>query len=108
MEKMLRRFGYKLPDFTSKEKRAIGFTLAVKVAPGVPAFVKNYGIVLAGVGFLPYFVLSLLFTGAYGAVVIVLGDSLFDRDPSRLLIVAVLFAALTGGVWWRRRTAHAA
>lgn len=104
VEGLMRRFGYKLPNFQSREKGAIRFTLAVKAAPGVPSFVKNYGLAIAGVGFLPYFILSMLITGTYGISVIVLGDSLFDHDQNRLLIVVGIFGAIALGVWWWRRS----
>lgn len=104
IERLLRRFGYKLPDYRSKEKGSLRFALTLKAAPGVPAFVKNYGIVIAGVGFLQYFVLSMLITGTYGVAVIMLGDSLFVHDRSRILVVAVFLAALARGLWWWRQS----
>ena len=60
------------------------FTLAVKAAPGVPSFVKNYVLGMVGIPFALYFGLSLLVTGAYAALCIVLGESLLTND-SRLL-----------------------
>src|SRR5262245_40680889 len=47
--RLLRRFDYELPDFQKKRKGSWRFTLMVKATPGIPQFVKNYGLGVAGV-----------------------------------------------------------
>jgi uncharacterized membrane protein YdjX (TVP38/TMEM64 family) len=100
----LQRFGHDLPDFGEAGKDAVRFTLMVKLAPGVPAVLKNYGLAAAGVPFPLYLGSSMLITGAYGAALVVLGESLFEQDFGRLLLpAAVVAAGLALGLWWRRR-----
>ena len=53
--RLLGRFDYELPDFEQKSKGAWRFALMVKVAPGIPQFVKNYALGVAGVPFALYF-----------------------------------------------------
>ncbi|MGN6110920.1 MAG: hypothetical protein ACTHU0_37815 [Kofleriaceae bacterium] len=106
LEALLRRFGHALPDFRAPGRSALRWTLALKLAPGLPGFVKNYGLGAAGVPFPLYFGLSMLITGAYAAALVVLGESLFEHEVGRSVAVAVAIAAVVaGGVWWwwRRR-----
>lgn len=98
------RLGFELPNFDEQERGALRFTLIVKLMPGVPAFLKNYLLGLAGVPFVAYFVISLAFTGLYGFALLYLGDSLREHDIGHLTIAAlVLIAALLLLRWWRRR-----
>ena len=102
---VVRRFGRELPDFGEAGKNAFRFTLTVKFAPGVPAILKNYILAIAGVPFALYFGMSILITGAYGAALIVLGESLLEHDLGRALPTAVVVAVAALGLWWglRRR-----
>ena len=105
---MLSRLGYQLPNFETRDKGAFRFTLAMKLAPGVPAFVKTYGLAMAGIQFWWYFGVSMVITGAYGISIIVLGDSLFDHDRKRIVLAAGVLLVLALGVWrWRRRLSGA-
>jgi uncharacterized membrane protein YdjX (TVP38/TMEM64 family) len=97
---VLRRFGRELPDFGETGKNALRFTLTVKFAPGVPAFLKNYILATAGVPFALYFGVSLLITGAYGAALIVLGESLLEHDLGRAVPSAVGVGVAALGLWW--------
>ena len=67
LESLLRRFGSELPDFGEAGRNALRFTLMVKLTPGLPAFVKNYGLAAAGVPFPTFLGVSMLVTGAYAA-----------------------------------------
>ena len=99
---LLQRFSYDLPDFNERGRSAVRFTLAVKAAPGVPAFIKNYGLALAGVPFPLYFGLSMVMTAIYAVLLIFIGESLLEHRPNQALLVAALLVA-AGGVWWMRR-----
>lgn len=103
IEALLRRFGYELPDFGEKDRSAVRFTLAVKVAPGVPAFVKHYGLGVAGVPFAIYFGVSMAITGSYAALLIVLGESLLEHRLDRAVWPAAIVVVLGLGLWWWRR-----
>jgi uncharacterized membrane protein YdjX (TVP38/TMEM64 family) len=98
-----KRLGYALP-VASSAQNPIRRVLVVKLTPAVPAFVKNYALAMSGVGFVPYFGLSMLVSGAYAVAVVALGGSLFDHDANTLAPVAIAIAAVGVAVWrWRRR-----
>jgi len=100
---LLRRFDHEIPDFEQAGKSAVRFVLLVKLAPGIPGFVKHYGLGAARVPFALYLVTSMLITGTYGALLVVLGESLLEHDRRTILAVAGVVAALVLGVWWLRR-----
>lgn len=83
---LLVRFRYTLPDLS--RVGAWRFTLLIKLAPGVPSFIKNYVAAIAGVPAKPYFGVLWPLTMLYAAAVILLGDSLHDGDHS-MTVVAV-------------------
>ncbi len=101
--KLLKRFGWNLPDLTGRKGKSARFTLAVKLAPGVPAFAKNYALGVAGVPFWVYFVFSMLITGLYGVLMVALGGSLFEHDRGHVFWVAVAVLALGLILWLLRR-----
>ena len=101
--RLLQRFDYELPDFDKKYQGAWRFTFLVKLAPGIPQFVKNYSLGVAGVPFALYFCSSMLISGAYGAALILLGESLFQHDRSRSAVIGGAVAAVAVAVWWWRK-----
>jgi len=106
LQSLLRRFKYELPDFRGRGRRAsLRFAFTVKAAPGIPGFVKHYGLGLAGVPFVPYFVVALVVSGAYAAASVVVGNSLFDHDVSRTVVTVAVLAGATAVVVWLRRRA---
>lgn len=106
MTRLLSRFGHALPEFDARKGGAVRLTLLVKFMPGVPAFAKNYLLAIAGVPFAPYFIISLLITGAYGVALVVLGESAFHHDARHGILAAVLIGLAAMGAWiWRRRRA---
>jgi uncharacterized membrane protein YdjX (TVP38/TMEM64 family) len=104
---LLRRFDRELPDFGQARKSAVRFTLMVKLAPGVPSFLKACALAVAGVPFPLYLGISLLITGTYAAGLVVLGESLLEHDVRRALVLAALFVVLAavGVRRWRRSPA---
>jgi uncharacterized membrane protein YdjX (TVP38/TMEM64 family) len=109
IEKLLRRLGQELPDLGDRERSPWRFTLALKLAPGVPQFVKNYALGVAGVPFALYFAASLVITGFYGAGLILLGDSLLHHEWNRTLVVVAVVAVIVMGVWgWFRHRSRRA
>ncbi len=83
------------------------FTLLVKLAPAVPAFLKHYLIALAGVPLRIYFPVSSVISGFYATAFIILGDSAFDRDTSALFLTAIVLIVVTALIWWwRKRGKH--
>jgi uncharacterized membrane protein YdjX (TVP38/TMEM64 family) len=110
LESLLRRFGSELPDFGEAGRNALRFTLMVKLTPGLPAFVKNYGLAAAGVPFPTYLGVSMLVTGAYAAALVLFGESLFEHDFGPTLVVAAVVALVggLGALWVRRRRGRVA
>jgi uncharacterized membrane protein YdjX (TVP38/TMEM64 family) len=105
---ILERFDYSLPDFepdTGKSAaRSARFTTMVKVAPGVPGFIKNYGLGAARVPFWIFLAVGIVFSGAYAAALIVLGDSIFDHNLSAGTLAILALAAAGLGIWlWMRK-----
>ncbi|HKQ68510.1 MAG TPA: VTT domain-containing protein [Polyangiaceae bacterium] len=107
IEALVRRFDYELPVFEGKSRRTVRFAVAVKLTPGVPAFVKNYVLGMAGVPFALYFGLSMLITGGYAAALVVMGESLFEHDLRQafapVAVLAVLGLIGLGTRWWLKR-----
>lgn len=93
-----------LPDFHARRDRALRFVLLVKFAPGVPAFVKNYVLGLAGVPFGLYLGWSLLISGAYAFGFVVMGESVLEGDWRGLVIATVVLLAMGAVVWRLKRS----
>jgi uncharacterized membrane protein YdjX (TVP38/TMEM64 family) len=103
LESLMRRFDYELPHFGERENGAVRFTLAVKLMPGVPAFVKNYALGMAGVPFAVYFGWSMLITGLYATALVLIGESLIEHRSDRAILAAAVVVALAIAIrWWRR------
>ena len=97
------RFDYKLPDFEQEQGGVLRFVVLVKITPGVPGFVKNYLLGLVGVPFWTFFIASLVFTGAYALVLVLLGESLRGHDLNRTTLAVAVVLLLAIGIWWWRR-----
>jgi uncharacterized membrane protein YdjX (TVP38/TMEM64 family) len=102
-ERLLRRFRTELPDFSERRSSATRFVVGVKVAPGVPAFAKNYTLGMSGVSFRMFFLATMVLTGAYAAAFVVVGESLLAHQSSPVVIALVVLAAVLGFIWLRRR-----
>lgn len=103
LRRLMRRFDTELPDFEGRRRGAWRFTIMLKFAPGLPAFLKNYSLGVAGVPFALYFAASLLITGAYGVALIVLGESLFKHQERRVIVVVAVVVAFVAVAWLLRR-----
>lgn len=101
LEKWLARSGKGLPHV--EKVGAWRFTLMVKCLPGLPTFLKNSAVALAGVPFPIYFGVSLVISGFYAAGFIVLGESAFDRDYTQGIIALLALAAIAGVIYLLRR-----
>jgi uncharacterized membrane protein YdjX (TVP38/TMEM64 family) len=111
VETLFRRFGHPLPPVRTGGRSALRFSLALKLAPGVPQVVKSWGLGLAKVPFAICFPVTLLVTGVYAALLILLGESLFRHERTRALVVAAIVAGVAVGLWallrWRRKPSPA-
>ena len=102
-ERLLRRFRSELPDFSEREQGGLRFALGVKLAPGAPAFVKQYGLGLSGISFALYMAVTMLISGVYAAAFVVIGESLLEHRLSRTVSAVVVLAVLAAAVIWYRR-----
>lgn len=105
LEKWLARSGRELPHL-----ERVGywrFTLMVKSLPGLPSFMKNSAVALAGVPFPIYFGLSLVISGLYAVGFIVLGESAFGRDYPKGIVALLTLVGVTAVIFMivRRRMA---
>lgn len=106
LRRMLARWGKELPPVEGKQ--ALRFAILVKLAPGVPTFVKQYALGLSGMAFAPYFLVSFLITMPYAATFVVLGESVFDFDWHQAAAALSALAVLSGVMflvrrWWLQR-----
>lgn len=103
-ERLLRRFHTELPDFSERDRGRLRFVLGVKIAPGAPAFVKQYGLGMSGVSFGLYMAVTMLVSGVYAAAFVVVGESLLDHRLSRTASAVIVLAVLvTAAMWYGHR-----
>ena len=98
---LLRRFRYELPVFTGDE--AFKLIFLVRIAPGLPFFLKNYATAMMGISFIPYMAISWTISFVYAVGFIVLGDSLIHHDLNEGIWAAVLLSAILITFWVARR-----
>ena len=101
LERWLARSGRELPNV--EKVGHLRFTVVVKCLPGLPTFLKNSAVALAGVPFPIYFGVSLVFSGFYAAGFIVLGESFLERDYTRALIALGVLAGIAAVIFLIRR-----
>jgi uncharacterized membrane protein YdjX (TVP38/TMEM64 family) len=96
-----------LPQVPEDEQAAI--CVIATLVPGLPYFVRNYILALAGVRLHYFFVVCLPIYVARSYVTILLGDMGADPDKRKLLILLgldVLKVAICAFVIWRLRVHH--
>ena len=109
LTRWLERRGYKIPQLTPADETQ--FILLFRVTPGVPLFVQNYLLGLAGVNFRRYLLVSLPVQAAYALAFVWFGQSLNSRATWRVmlgtgaLIAAALLVSLMRRWLSRRATA---
>lgn len=109
---LFERFGYEIPDFEAETgtsmRRTVRFTMLVKLAPGVPAFVKHYGLGAARVPFGIYMAVGMVASAGYAIALIILGDSLLTHDIGPGAIAVLVLCVVGIALWsWSRRQARA-
>jgi uncharacterized membrane protein YdjX (TVP38/TMEM64 family) len=92
LERFVARTRYQVPEV--KPERWVRFTLLVRLAPGVPSWIKNYLVGLARVPFGIFLGISWPIAVGYAASLILLGDAAFSRSWRELIGVALLVMAL--------------
>jgi len=103
-ERLVRRFQTELPDLSKREQGRLRFALGLKLAPGVPTFVKQYGLGMSGISFGLYMTVTMIVSGVFVAAFVVIGESLLDHRPGRTAVTLVVLAVLVAStVLYRRR-----
>jgi len=97
LERWLARTSYEMPRV--RRDQALMFALLVKLMPGIPTFVKNYLIGLSGLRFPLYFSISFAFSFVFGAVLIHLGESLYEQNVIQAGWGVAVLAALALAFW---------
>lgn len=101
LERMLRRFGYELPKVEKGD--ATDLAIIVRVTPGIPFFVQNYLLGLAGVPFLRYLMISCLFSWSYAVGFVLFGDALLQGKGKIAMIAISLLIAATAATHLARK-----
>ena len=93
LEKLMTRLGYKLPEVASDNVNDL--LLLLRLTPGIPFFVQNYLLGLAGMPFGRYMVISIIVAAPQNAAFVYFGDALVNGKGMKVLLAGLLIAALT-------------
>ncbi len=97
----LAKFDYEIPELETD--KALRFIILVKLTPGVPTFLKNYITALAGVPFGLYMLVCWSITYAYAVSLIVMGESILERDINKGITGGIIFILVVVLLWYLRR-----
>jgi uncharacterized membrane protein YdjX (TVP38/TMEM64 family) len=90
--RLIGRLGYRMPELDSTD--VTDLTVFVRVMPGIPFFVQNYLLGLAGAPFWRYMAISCAANWSYTAVFLIFGDALLRGHGRAALMAIGLIAAL--------------
>jgi uncharacterized membrane protein YdjX (TVP38/TMEM64 family) len=90
-ESMMKRLGYKIPEVD--EGDLTGLTILMRVTPGIPFFVQNYLLGIAGVPVGKYLAISCPVTWIYGTGFVLFGDALLHGKGKMIFIAVGLLLA---------------
>ncbi len=100
VEKRMKR--WRIPWPKQDSQQALRALVVLRLTPGLPTFLKNYGTALLDVPFRLFLAISWCITFAYAFGLIVMGDSLVNQNP----VEAVVGVAILGGSYFLIRFAH--
>ncbi len=101
IERLATRARLRLP--TPQPHHALRYAILIKLAPGVPMFLKNYLVGMCGVSFPQYFAVCFGISAAYAAVFVYLGESLSEPRLGNILVALGLVLVLILLFWLLRR-----
>ena len=93
VERLTLRFGYSLPKVEKSDTTDLA--IIVRVTPGIPFFVQNYLLGLAGVPFLNYILVSCPICWSYATAFVLFGDALLHGKGKIAIIAGGLLIAAT-------------
>ncbi len=104
LERLLLRFGYKLPALAAGDLTDL--TIVLRVTPGSPFVVQNYLLGLARVPFGRYVLVSCVVIWTYTAGFVLFGDALLHgKGKMAMLAGSVLVLAIVATHWARKHFA---
>jgi uncharacterized membrane protein YdjX (TVP38/TMEM64 family) len=89
----LARRGIQVPQARAGEYLKVA--LAFRITPGVPLFLQNYVLGLAGIPLRIYLAVSIPVQLAYAAAFVLLGDSIFRLRGGKLIAIGCVIAVVT-------------
>jgi uncharacterized membrane protein YdjX (TVP38/TMEM64 family) len=99
--KWIVRLGYKVPDVDAGDLTDL--TIVLRVTPGIPFFVQNYLLGIAGVPLGRYLLISCLAVWLYTTGFVLFGDALLNGEGRMAMVaVSVLVVAAVGAHWARK------
>jgi uncharacterized membrane protein YdjX (TVP38/TMEM64 family) len=88
----IRRRGLSIPCVSLENMLAV--TILIRATPGIPLFIQNYVLGVAGVRFWTYIIVSMLVHSIYGLAFVVFGNALTESKVWRMLIGGGLFVSI--------------
>jgi uncharacterized membrane protein YdjX (TVP38/TMEM64 family) len=101
MEKLMTRFGYKLPQVAPED--TMDLAIIVRVTPGSPFPVQNYLLGLANVPFRQYLLVSFIVQVIYTPAFVLFGDALLHGKGKLAMVAVGLLAAAAVATHWARK-----
>lgn len=101
LKKFLTRFGYKLPSVDQGD--ATDLAIIVRATPGIPFFVQNYLLGLAGVPFWKYLTISCLFSWSYSTAFVLFSDALLHGKGKTAMLAASLLVVAVAATHLSRK-----
>lgn len=99
--RVVAKLGYRIPVVRPEDRWMV--TLLLRVTPGPPFFVQNYLLILAGVPFRVFMLVSIPVCTAYTIGFVVAGESLMTGRGGQLVLgIGLVVAALVGLRFVRR------
>jgi len=96
VERLVERRGRALPSLETKADQRLFITL-IRMTPGVPYFLQNLVLALAGVDRLPFLLISVSVQMIYATGFVVLGRSAFEGELGLAVFALALIAAAAVG-----------
>jgi uncharacterized membrane protein YdjX (TVP38/TMEM64 family) len=101
----LRRSGWSVPQVS--RENALALTVLIRATPGIPLFLQNYVLGIAGVPFQTFLAVSAAVHSVYGLAFVILGNGLHGSKVWQMLVGCGLLASIACGLAIaRRRLAH--
>jgi uncharacterized membrane protein YdjX (TVP38/TMEM64 family) len=103
LARLVRRRGVSIPTLQTPSDQAL-FTTLIRVTPGIPYFLQNVVLALAGIEFIRFVAISIFVQMFWALGWLVLGRSAFEGEAGLAVTgVAIIVAGTIVARWMRRR-----